>query len=102
MMASFKKSPTGMPYIEITPPGDWHAFPGFAEKLFHLLGAIDVRDISRLEVADSHWYEFVWEGDECRLIYEDWPHQISVESVANEKHLGVLLEKISAVLSKSD
>jgi len=100
MRASIQKYPSGNAYIEIEPANNWHAFPDFAEKLLHLIGAIDIRNISRLESVDSHWYEFVWEGYEYRLIYEDWPHQISLESITNEKSLGDLLEKIAEVLSK--
>jgi len=80
MKTLIRQYPTGKSYIALFPASDWHSFPDFAHKLLGEINATDVVDISGPDVIDAHWYEFFWEKKQYRLIYEDWPHEISIES----------------------
>ena len=96
MKSSIRHYPTGVEYLELVCTTDWHSFPDLARRLLQEVGAQDVESITRGEVVDAHWYEFSWQGERYRLIFEEWPLQCSIEMLTNVASLEPLLIAIQS------
>jgi hypothetical protein len=91
--------PMGGSYIDISEScnSSWHEFPNWAKIFFTQLTISEVKKISPSNVIDSHWYEFDWEGNHYRLIYEEWPRQVVIESCTDGLDLEALLLALSPI-----
>lgn len=64
--------------IELTEEGNWEYFPRFAEAFSKQIGfAI----INRADAVDMRIFEIEYLGQRIRLVYEDFPNGISLESM---------------------
>lgn len=65
--------------IELTEEGNWESFPRFAEVFSKQIGfAI----INRTDAVDMRIFEIEYLGQRIRLVYEDFPNGISLESMS--------------------
>lgn len=100
MKASVEKTDTGNNYLMLDASNvTWHSFPAAAEIILSSLHATDITNFSEQKIVDMHWYEFSWNNNKFRLIYEDWPHSISIEPIDKNNSTPNLLE-IQKLLQK--
>lgn len=87
--------------IELTEEGSWESFPKFAEKFAEQVGfAI----INRADSIDIRIWEVEYLNQRIRLVYEDFPNGISLESISasGAAVLKILFEKLSSETSEND
>lgn len=95
MKAVLEKTPTEISFIKISQTTvNWHNFPAWASKFFKKIQAAKIVDKSQLQIFDMHWYEFDWGVSKYRLIFEEWPFRISIESIDENANLISLMEII--------
>ena len=63
--------------LELTEVIGWHQFPRFAEELMLMIGA-SIRD--KAEGVDFYIWRLEFPTCQIRLVYEDFPNMISLES----------------------
>jgi hypothetical protein len=63
--------------IVLTEAGTWESFPAFAEKYCEQIDAIIVK---RIDGPDVRVWEIEVEGIIIRLVYDDYPNGVSLES----------------------
>ena len=56
---------------------DWSEFPGYAQ---HLLAEIGGRQVSQDNCPDVRLWEVDVRGERLRLVYDDYPQMVSLES----------------------
>nr|WP_314494219.1 DUF3630 family protein [uncultured Pseudomonas sp.] len=68
-------------YAELNSDVGWEGFPKYAEEFVKLFsGSV----ISRSDSVDTRVWEVIIKGGLLRLVYEDFPMMISLESQNNE------------------
>lgn len=76
--------------------GSWRAFPFLAQKSMEEMGATL---LSTSTFADMHLWKIAYEDVALHLVYEDFPHGISIEPLDADgaKIIHTLFARLSAV-----
>jgi hypothetical protein len=72
---------SGHLYLEISQSVGWAEFPKFADALVSKLGATV---LDKAEAADMRIWQVSLQGCTLRLVYEDYPLAVSIESMSDE------------------
>jgi hypothetical protein len=56
---------------------DWSEFPGYAQQLLAVIGG---RQVSQDDGPDIRLWEVEVRGERLRLVYDDYPQMVSLES----------------------
>jgi len=68
---------SGRLYVELNSKVGWEGFPGYAEEFVRLFSG---EVVCRSDSADARVWEVVINNQVLRLVYEDFPVMISLES----------------------
>lgn len=68
---------SGRPCLNLNSRIDWEKFPEFAEKLIHFLGA---KVQKKTDSFDVRIWELLIQGEIIRLVFDDFPVMVSLES----------------------
>lgn len=82
-------------FLELTSEITWDQFPDFAERLMHLIGG---RIKKKTDTVDIRIWVAVIQGEDLRLVFEDFPVLVSLESDTDDGD--ILLKKIKEKLSR--
>ena len=72
---------SGRLYVELTSDVGWEGFPNYAEEFVKLFSG---EIISRSDSVDARVWEVIIKDQFLRLVYEDFPAMISLESQSEE------------------
>ncbi|TDR27755.1 hypothetical protein DFR44_1404 [Hydromonas duriensis] len=97
----YATSPTGMLYIELQGNLTWRNFPRFADTFFEILKPQTGKYLS-VNVVDMHWYEFTWKDNKYRLIFEDFPYEVSIEKDDEDSDLSLIYEFLVSLSERSN
>lgn len=71
---------SGRLYIELTSAVGWEGFPGYAEEFVSIFSG---RVVSRNDSVDTRVWGVSLNNEELRLVYEDFPVMITLESISD-------------------
>ena len=84
--------------LTLTDEGSWETFPLFAEKLTKKL---DATVIEKIDGPDIRIWEIEINSIPLRLVYEDYPNGVSIESKDENGHT-VILDLLSLLSSSGN
>lgn len=82
--------------LTLTEEGNWETFPTFAEKLTKQL---DATVIEKIDGPDIRMWEIEINNTSLRLVYEDYPNGVSIES--KDKNSDIVIRNLLELLNNS-
>ncbi len=81
MKAKIETSPTRFRYITVLVPIDWQSASSKIHEILALLNAKNVLPIANEDVVsvDTKWWDFTFKNGDFRIVYDEWPHGLSIE-----------------------
>ncbi len=93
-----QKMASGNYSLELTDAGSWESFPTFAKEFISQLGG---KITNKFDGPDARVWEFTYQDQTLRLVYNDFPNGISIEPM-NNKNQSIIDSLYDLLINQKD